>query len=163
LFRGFVIPYFGDSAETNHRSTPGRPVSIVVQSIAMSPRVRFGLTALGFLLTGAVVRLSHDTAIAQSTPSGERTVSISARRYAFSPNRIEVVQDDLVRIELKTEDIAHSLTIDAYRIAKRISPGQPVTLEFRAEKAGTFPFYCNLQIDDGCRRMRGELIVKPRQ
>ena len=48
---------------------------------------------------------------------------VAARRYAFEPRRIEVEQDDLVKIELRTVDIAHSLTIDAYRIAKRVSPG----------------------------------------
>ncbi len=85
------------------------------------------------------------------------------RRYAFDPPRIEVNQDDLVKIELRSEDIAHSLTIDDYRIAKRVSPDQPVTFEFRADRAGTFPYYCNLQIDDGCRQMRGQLIVKPRR
>jgi plastocyanin len=88
---------------------------------------------------------------------------ISASRYRFEPARIEVFQDDLVKIELRTTDIAHSLTIDAYRIAKRVSPGPPVTFEFRADQPGTFPFYCNLQIDDGCRQMRGELVVKPRK
>jgi heme/copper-type cytochrome/quinol oxidase subunit 2 len=88
---------------------------------------------------------------------------VSASRYRFDPPRIEVFQDDLVKIELRTRDIAHSLTIDAYRIAKRVSPGQPVTFEFRADQPGTFPFYCNLQIDDGCRQMRGELVVKPRK
>ena len=55
------------------------------------------------------------------------------------------------------------MTIDAYRISKRVSPGAPVTFEFRADREGTFPFYCNLQIDDGCRQMRGELIVRPRR
>ena len=40
---------------------------------------------------------------------------------------------------------------------------KPITFEFRADQAGTFPFYCNLQIDDGCRQMRGELVVKPRK
>jgi len=89
--------------------------------------------------------------------------TVSARRYSFDPPRIEVNQDDLVKIELHSEDIAHSLTIDAYRIAKRAGPGKPVTFEFRAEHAGTFPYYCNLQIDDGCRQMRGELVVKPRR
>jgi heme/copper-type cytochrome/quinol oxidase subunit 2 len=88
---------------------------------------------------------------------------VTAHRYAFDPPRIEVNQDDLVTIELRTDDIAHSLTIDEYRIAKRVTPGQPVTFAFRADRAGTFPFYCNLQIEDGCRRMRGELIVKPRK
>ena len=87
---------------------------------------------------------------------------VSAHRYAFEPARIEVNQDDLVKIELSTDDIAHSLTIDDYRIAKRVGPGQPVTFEFRADHAGTFPFYCNLQVEDGCRQMRGVLVVKPR-
>ena len=67
-----------------------------------------------------------------------------------------------MKIELRTEDIAHSLTIDAYRIAKRVGPGHPVTFEFRADRAGTFRYYCNLQIDDGCRQMHGELVVRPR-
>jgi heme/copper-type cytochrome/quinol oxidase subunit 2 len=92
-----------------------------------------------------------------------RPWQVTASRYRFDPPRIEVFQDDLVKIELRTRDIAHSLTIDTYRIAKRVSPGQPVTFEFRADQAGTFPFYCNLQIDDGCRQMRGELVVKPRR
>ena len=89
--------------------------------------------------------------------------SVRARRYAFEPARIEVNQDDLVKIELRTDDIAHSLTIDDYRIAKRVGAGLPVTFEFRADRAGTFPFYCNLQVEDGCRQMRGVLVVKPRK
>jgi heme/copper-type cytochrome/quinol oxidase subunit 2 len=101
-------------------------------------------------------------ATAQDQGPTAKPFSVSVRRFAFAPPRIEVNQDDLVKIELSTEDIAHSLTIDAYRIAKRVGPGHPVTFEFRADRAGTFPYYCNLQIEDGCRRMRGELVVKPR-
>ncbi len=88
---------------------------------------------------------------------------VTAHRYAFDPPRIEVNQDDLVKIQLYTDDIAHSLTIDDYRIAKRVSPGQPVTFEFRADRAGEFPYYCNLQVEDGCRRMRGVFVVKTRR
>ena len=100
---------------------------------------------------------------AQTQQPTVRTWQVSASRYKFDPPRIEVFQDDLVKIEMRTEDIAHSMTIDAYRIAKRVSPGQPVVFEFRADQPGTFPYYCNLQIDDGCRQMKGELVVKPRR
>ena len=55
------------------------------------------------------------------------------------------------------------MTIDAYRIAKRVGPGAPVTFEFRASEAGTFPFYCDLKTDAGCTQMRGELVVRPRR
>jgi heme/copper-type cytochrome/quinol oxidase subunit 2 len=109
------------------------------------------------------VALVAGSAVGQDHEPSVRRVSVTARKYAFDPPRIEVAQDDLVRIELRTVDIAHSVTVDAYRISKRVSPGAPVTFEFRADREGTFPFYCNLQIEDGCRQMRGELVVRPRR
>jgi hypothetical protein len=37
-----------------------------------------------------------------------------------------------------------------------------VTFEFLADKPGTFAFYCNLAIDERCRKeLRGTLIVDP--
>ena len=92
---------------------------------------------------------------------GQKEFTISVRKYAFNPQLLEVRQDDLVKITLQTEDIPHSLTIDNYRIAKRVNPGQTVVFEFRADQAGRFPFYCNLKIDEGCKALRGELIVRP--
>lgn len=89
-------------------------------------------------------------------------VTVTSRRYEFSPSRIEVMQDDVVRVTLVAEDIPHSFTIDEYRIAKRAAPGRPVTFEFRADRPGTFTYYCNLSNDEGCRDMRGELIVNAR-
>ena len=114
------------------------------------------LTVSAFVGTGA--------ALARQEPTqSQRSFEVVARKYAFDPPRIEVDQNDLVKITLKSADIAHSFTIDDYRIAKRVNPGRPIAFEFRADKAGTFPFYCNLQIDDGCRQMRGELVVQPRR
>jgi heme/copper-type cytochrome/quinol oxidase subunit 2 len=107
--------------------------------------------------------IGADTASAQDDQGpAERRFVVVARKYAFTPGRIEVFQGDLIRIELRTEDIAHSFTIDSYRISKRVSPHHPITFEFRADHTGTFPIYCNLQIDDGCRRMKGELVVRQR-
>ena len=103
-----------------------------------------------------------------ATPSGAqeggalREFTLQARRYSFTPGVIEVQQDDLVRITLRAEDIPHSFTVDDYRIAKRAAAGQAVTFDFRADRPGTFTFYCNLKIDEGCRDMRGQLIVRPR-
>jgi heme/copper-type cytochrome/quinol oxidase subunit 2 len=110
-----------------------------------------------------LLALAAGTAVLTAQDQGptSKQFSISAHRYAFEPALIEVNKDDLVKIELRTSDIAHSLTIDDYRIAKRVGPGQPVTFEFRADRPGTFPFYCNLRGEEGCRQMRGLLVVKP--
>jgi heme/copper-type cytochrome/quinol oxidase subunit 2 len=92
----------------------------------------------------------------------EKTFEISARKYAFSPARLEVRQDDLVRVTLTSQDIPHSFTIDKYRISKRVGSGQSVVFEFRADQSGRFPIYCNLTVDPGCREMMGELVVSGR-
>ena len=121
---------------------------------------RRSLAALLFVLLGCVC--AGDAGFAQESAQGPRDITVSAHRYEYSQPRIDVTQDDVIRITLVAEDIPHSFTLDAYRIAKRAAPGKPVTFEFRADRAGTFPFYCNLTIDDGCRKMRGELVVAPK-
>jgi heme/copper-type cytochrome/quinol oxidase subunit 2 len=88
-----------------------------------------------------------------------REFKISGDHFAFSPVRMEVQKDDLVKIIFTAHDIAHSFTIDQYRIAKRAAAGQTVVFEFRADQVGTHRFYCNLTQDDRCRKMEGELIV----
>jgi cytochrome c oxidase subunit 2 len=93
---------------------------------------------------------------------GRHEITVTAKRYAFSPARIEVAANDVVKITLVAEDIPHTFVIDEYRISKRAAPGRPVTFEFRADKTGAFTFYCNLTVEDGCRQMRGELVVTPR-
>ena len=102
---------------------------------------------------------SAAAAIQEQAPT-RRAISVSASKYAFAPNRIDVRQGDIVQVTLTAVDIAHSFTIDEYRIAKRAAPGQPVTFEFRADQPGTFRFYCNLKQDEGCRDMHGQLAVR---
>jgi cytochrome c oxidase subunit 2 len=89
-----------------------------------------------------------------------REFSVVGRDYHFSPERIEVQKDDLVKISFRADDMPHSFTNDRYRILKRANAGQTVTFEFRADEAGTFEFYCNLKLDERCRNMRGQLVVR---
>ena len=60
-----------------------------------------------------------------------------------------------MKITLTSEDVPASFAIDAYRIIKRVAGKTSVTFEFRADQAGTFPFYCNLTKDPGCKDMNG--------
>lgn len=97
---------------------------------------------------------------AQEQAPNRREFTIIAKDHVFTPNKLEVSQDDLVKITLKSEDRPSSFAIDAYRIVKRAAGGHSTTFEFRADQAGTFTFYCNLTRDPGCRDMKGTLIVK---
>ena len=121
--------------------------------VSFRPALAVALLAVSSVVAAALVAAQPDT---------RREFTVVAKRYAFDPPAIEVQQDDLVKITLRSDDIAHSFTLDRYRIAKRVSAGGTTTFEFRADEAGTFTFYCNLKLDDGCRDMQGRLVVRPR-
>jgi heme/copper-type cytochrome/quinol oxidase subunit 2 len=108
-------------------------------------------------LSAAVVCLV--AAVAQDQ-GATREFRVVGSHNAFQPASLEVHRNDLVKINFTSEDIAHSFTVDGYRISKRAGVGQSVTFEFRADQPGTFTYYCNLSQDDGCRNMKGQLVVR---
>ena len=121
------------------------------------------------LLAGpAVVRLlAHPAGLGRAAAGQEqapnrREVTVTARDYRFSPSRIEVTQDDLVKLTVQSDDIAYSLTIDEYRLSRRVPARGSTTVEFRADRPGTFAFYSNMTSDARHADMRGELVVRPR-
>jgi cytochrome c oxidase subunit 2 len=99
---------------------------------------------------------------AQEPAQNRREFTIVAKDHSFTPTKLDVAQDDLVRITLRSEDRPTSFAIDAYRIVKRVAGGTSITFEFRADQAGTFEFYCNLTTDKGCQDMKGTLNVRAR-
>ena len=100
------------------------------------------------------------TVAAQEQAPNRREFTLIARDHAFIPNKIEVAQDDLVKITFSSEGRPASFAIDAYRIIKRAGGGQTTVFEFRADQVGTFTFYCNLTADEDCKDMKGTLVVK---
>ena len=89
-----------------------------------------------------------------------REFAVTGQDFRFSPARIEVQRDDLVKVTFTAADMPHSFTSDQYRIAKRAAAGASVTFEFRADQTGTFEFYCNLSHDERCKNMKGQLVVR---
>jgi heme/copper-type cytochrome/quinol oxidase subunit 2 len=85
-----------------------------------------------------------------------------ARDHQFIPDRIDVRQDDLVRVTFTSEGRPASFAVDAYRMLKRAGADQTIVFEFRADQAGTFIFYCSLTSDSQCRDMKGTLVVAPK-
>jgi heme/copper-type cytochrome/quinol oxidase subunit 2 len=130
--------------------------------------VLFGTGAL-LLFGPAVVRLFATPQATGAFPSlpqeqapNRREFTITAKDYRFSPDRLEVSQDDLVKVTVRSEDVAYSLTIDEYRVSKRIPAGGVTMLEFRADRPGTFAFYSNLTNDSRHGSTKGQLVVRPR-
>ena len=119
---------------------------------------------VGFVLlgAGACLLVWPASSKGQEQAPNRREFTITAKNYEFSPSRIEVTQDDLVKITVRSEDETHSFTVDGYRIMRRVPAGGSTTFDFRADKAGTFAFYCGMTSAEGHRRMKGELVVSAR-
>ncbi|MFS0774610.1 Sec-dependent nitrous-oxide reductase [Neobacillus sp. 3P2-tot-E-2] len=86
---------------------------------------------------------------------------------AKRPDVIEVNQGDKVFIHLTNtdfdEDITHGFAINSYNLNMEVQPGQTNTLEFTADKAGTFPLYCTNFCSALHQEMTGYFLVKPKQ
>ena len=115
-----------------------------------------------YLSAGPLVRRVLAAPAAQDQAPTRREFTLTARDYSFSPNRVEVKQDDLIKLTVQSEDVAYSFTIDDYRVSKRVPAGGSTVIEFRADRAGTFAFYSNLSNDARHSQMRGQLVVRPR-
>ena len=99
---------------------------------------------------------------AQEVAPNRRTFTVVARDGRFEPAQLDVVKDDLVTIQLRSEGAPYSFAIDAYRLMKRAGSGETVTFQFRADRAGRFTYYCSLSSEAQCRDMKGTLVVAER-
>ena len=88
-----------------------------------------------------------------------KTFTVTGSNFAFDPSTITVSKGDTVKIIFKNSGGTHDWKIDEFRVATpRINGGQEATVEFVADKAGSFEYYCSV----GTHRqmgMKGTLIV----
>ncbi|MBI4143839.1 cupredoxin domain-containing protein [Candidatus Woesearchaeota archaeon] len=85
---------------------------------------------------------------------------VVASQWKFTPNTIEVSQGDRVRIIAHSEDVTHGFVIKEYDISMQLDDNTEKTVEFVADKKGTFSFFCNIPCGSGHGGMRGQLIVR---
>jgi nitrous-oxide reductase len=94
------------------------------------------------------------------------TVKMLAVRSSFEPNTVEVNQGDKVTIYLtnieQTTDELHGFGLNDYNLNVVIDPGETKTIEFIADKAGVYPFYCTNFCSALHQEMQGYLLVRPR-
>ena len=85
---------------------------------------------------------------------------ITAKKFKFIPLDIVVNKGDNVRLIITSTDVAHGFAMPEYGINEKLPVGEPVTIEFTADKQGTFTFLCSVFCGSGHSGMKGQLIVK---
>lgn len=85
---------------------------------------------------------------------------------AKRPDAVTVKQGDHVFFHITNidldEDITHGFGINNYDLNMEIQPGETKTIEFVADKAGTYPVYCTNFCSALHQEMAGYLLVEPK-
>jgi heme/copper-type cytochrome/quinol oxidase subunit 2 len=94
----------------------------------------------------------------QSTSGPE--IKSTAEKYDFQPDTVTVKKGDRVKLVITAVDHDHGFRIDTFQINQKLPKGEPVTVEFTADQAGTFLFQCSRFCGLGHKKMKGRLVVE---
>jgi cytochrome c oxidase subunit II len=95
-----------------------------------------------------------------SAPAETRKITITARKYEFTPSRIELKVGETVEITLEAEDTTHGFTCKELGIEKVVfEKGKPETIRIKPEKTGAYEFKCAKFCGFGHTKMKGEIVV----
>jgi nitrous-oxide reductase len=93
-------------------------------------------------------------------------VKMTAIRSHFNPEHVEVNEGDTVTWRIvsleTTKDATHGFCIGGYNINLSLEPGEYTEFTFKADRPGTYPFYCTEFCSALHLEMMGYLHVKPK-
>lgn len=111
------------------------------------------------LVSGAALLAAAALGAGVAARGAERVIHISARRFTYTPNRIELKIGEPVVFELVTEDIVMGFSIPDFKVRSDIVPGKTMRVALTPDKAGTFVFLCDIFCGEGHENMNGQLVV----
>lgn len=139
----------------------------------MKPRLAFSTMLFAMLLA-----TGPGSAQSNADTGAVQVITVTAKKYEFDPSPIRVKQGTKVRLNITATDHAHGFKINpvpegADRTGEpglvfsspqdctKIEKGQTASVEFTAQKAGTYAFRCCVRCGFHHRSMKGQLIVEP--
>ncbi len=91
---------------------------------------------------------------------GPRFVTITAKRFEFSPNQITLKRGETVKLQLKTEDVTHGFFMRALGIDSDITPGETTELTLTPQTTGQFTTICDHFCGAGHGNMKMTIVVE---
>lgn len=134
----------------------------------------FGIAvgAVALLTLGALLVIGWK----QPTPV-ERSITVEAQQYGYTPSVIKVNKGDRVTVRLKAKDVTHGFFLEGYDLDAKARPEMPTfwarrpstgedyqtveEISFVADHEGKFRYRCSTTCGYMHPFMQGELIVRP--
>jgi cytochrome c oxidase subunit 2 len=109
-----------------------------------------------FLIAAAAGGLS---ALGPALPAQERVIKISARRFVFTPSKIELAFGVPVTLELTSADVLMGFNASDFGVRADIVPAAVSRLRLKPDKRGEFIFNCDIFCGSGHEQMNGTFVV----
>lgn len=118
------------------------------------------IVILGYMfLRGGNQMVSQKPTTTVATDSADtamdvKTITVDAGSFYFKPNEIRVKKGEKIKIVMTSKDMMHDFNIDELSVKMPITKsGTTGTVEFTANQAGTFEYYCSV----GQHRANGQV------
>ncbi len=122
---------------------------------AFATRRAAALTAAALAVAGCVAAVEM-----APKPPPVQTVSVLAQRFNVTPDEIKVKRGVPVDLELTTLDRLHGFDVPGLGLRAQIVPGETTHVKFTPDKAGRFPFHCDVFCGEGHEDMDAAIIVE---
>ncbi|HEV2402282.1 MAG TPA: cupredoxin domain-containing protein [Candidatus Sulfotelmatobacter sp.] len=70
-------------------------------------------------------------------------VEITAKRFAFTPDRITLKKGQTVKLRIHSEDVTHGFFLRPLKLDEEIPAGQTIEVAVTPQDAGTFTTICD--------------------
>ncbi|AMP10316.1 cytochrome C oxidase subunit II, periplasmic domain protein [Collimonas arenae] len=111
------------------------------------------------LLAGALAGGLGGVAAAVGAQSQERVIKVVAKKFDFTPGEIHLKKNVPVTLEFTTQDVVMGFNLPDFALRTDIVPGTTSRLRFTPDKAGEFPFHCDVFCGSGHENMSGVIQV----
>jgi cytochrome c oxidase subunit 2 len=94
-------------------------------------------------LSCALLALMASTGIKRAHAAAVPVVEITAKRFAFSPDKITLKKGQTVKLRLHSEDVTHGFFLRPLKLDEEIPAGETAEVVVTPQEAGTFTTICD--------------------
>lgn len=107
----------------------------------------------------SIEQTAPEGAMMEAAPAEIKEIVINNKGMSFEQKEIVVNQGDTVRVTFRNTGGTHDFVIDEFNVkTTQLQAGSEETVEFVADKPGTFEYYCSVG-NHRAMGMKGTLIV----
>ncbi len=106
-------------------------------------RTKIQSTTFAALLSLSLIALALTSGASRAHADDIPVIEITAKRFAFTPDKITLKKGQTVKLRLHSEDVTHGFFLRPLKLDEEIPAGQTTEITVTPESEGTFTTICD--------------------